>query len=123
MSPKNNSRIAQLEEGPFKPLEDELKAEQAINRLLIAGFVVPITASLLQTALAYLYFQHGHPWSRVLKQTYAQTPAGEESHGAWTSNPLFRKFRSESQSGTKVTVRVQKSRRMAKGSRAMKSDL
>ena len=119
MAKNNNCRIMQLEEGPFKPLEDELQAEQAINWLLIAGILVPITNSLIQTALAYLYFQHGHPWSRVLKETYAEK-LSEESQGGWKANPLFR---SETQSGTTATVRAQRQRRMAKGSRVIKSEL
>ena len=65
---QKNCRIAQLEEGPFKPLADELQSEEAVNSLLIAGFTVPIAASLLQTGLAYLYFRFGHAWSRVLNR-------------------------------------------------------
>ena len=61
-----SNRIARLNEGPFRPLEDELQAEQAVNVLLLTGLTVPVAASLLQTALAYLYFRFGHAWSRVM---------------------------------------------------------
>ena len=57
-----------LDASPFKPLEDELQAEYAVNVLLIAGFTLPVVAALLQTALAYLYFRFGHAWSRVLNK-------------------------------------------------------
>ena len=70
-------RIARLEEGPFKPLGDERDSEEAVNKLLIAGFTVPIMASVFQTGFAYLYFWFGHAWSRVLRKYAYKTPAEE----------------------------------------------
>ena len=122
LPPENTYRIAKLEESPFEPLEDELQAEQSVNRLLIAGFIVPIATAFLQTALAYLYFQYGHPWSRVLKQIYAETPEGE-SQGLWTANPLFKPKPIQSESGIKASMRVKKSRSLAKGTTVRKSML
>ena len=57
-----------LEAGHFKPLKDELESEKAVNKLLIAGFMVPIVGSGLQAALAYIYFRFAHPWSSVLSR-------------------------------------------------------
>ena len=80
-------RIARLEEGPFKPLGDERDSEEAVNKLLIAGFTVPILASILQTGLAYLYFWSGHAWSNVLRR-YAGTTSSEEQRAGGNGRPL-----------------------------------
>ena len=122
LHPENIYRIAKLEESPFEPLEDELQAEKSVNCLLIAGFIVPIATALLQTALAYLYFQYGHPWSRVLRQIYAETPEGE-SHGLWTANPLFKPKPIRSEIGKKASLRAKRSRSLAKGTTVRKSML
>ena len=74
-------RIARLEEGPFKPIGDERDSEETVNKLLIAGFTVPILASIAQTGLAYLYFRFGHAWSQLLQKYGGTTPAGEHQAG------------------------------------------
>ena len=80
-------RIARLEEGPFKPLADEQDSEDAVNNLLIAGFTVPIMASIFQTGFAYLYFWFGHAWSRLLRK-YAYATLDEEHQTTANLEPL-----------------------------------
>ena len=99
-----------LNESPFKPLEDELQAENAVNVLLIVGFTLPVVAALLQTALAYLYFRSGHPWSRVLNR-YVGMKFGDRSVKAWVENPLYEQG---SQTTARSTTRLQRSRRVTK---------
>ena len=62
-----DQRHAKLEQGIFKPVPDEILSRYMVNMLLILGVVVTFVSSLLQSALAYLYFRYGHPWAIVLK--------------------------------------------------------
>jgi hypothetical protein len=50
----------------FHPLKDELFSNQMVNDLLIAGLSVSCILPLLQSALIFLYFTKGHPWSRII---------------------------------------------------------
>ena len=105
--------IAMLHDSPFKPLEDELKAENAVNALLIIGFTLPVVAALLQTALAYIYFRFGHAWSRVLNK-YVGMTFGDHSVKVWVENPLYEQG---SQTTARSTTRMQRSRRVTKATK------
>ena len=102
-----------LDASPFKPLEDELLAEYAVNVLLIVGFTLPVVAALLQTALAYLYFRFGHAWSRVLNK-YVGMKFADNSTTLWEENPLY----VERNQGTATsTARLQRSRTVSKANK------
>jgi hypothetical protein len=59
-------RNADLTDMFFHPLNDELYSIDIVNQLLIGGLSVTFVLPLVQCGVLYLYFTHGHLWSRIL---------------------------------------------------------
>ena len=71
---ERNARMA----GVFPLVAEEQLSTFIVNVLLFSGLASFLMLPIVSLALAYLYFKHKHPWSRVLVASLAQI---SEQHG------------------------------------------